>query len=146
MTPAEWNSGGSWGWLTPEMVADLGRLKTFIADIPLAQLNPEPLEIRSEGAEVRGWGVAGEEGGLIWVQDFSLQGRPLAEVRQMLTLRSGVQLEVRGLAAGTYTVHPFDTWGGTYLEASEVTCEASDLCRLPLPNFRSDLALEIKRK
>jgi hypothetical protein len=40
MTPAEWNSGGSWGRLSPEMKADLNRLASFVSELPLAQWNP----------------------------------------------------------------------------------------------------------
>ncbi|MBN2147725.1 MAG: DUF5060 domain-containing protein [Anaerolineales bacterium] len=146
MTPAEWNSSGGWGSMTSDMLADLARLKAFVAEIPLAQLNPAPLLVHSQNEAVRGWGVAGEQGGLFWVQDFSMQGRPLAEVRQSLTPRSGVMVELGGLPAGEYSIRPYDTWQGTYLDAFEIACDQDVLCLIPLPSFLSDMAFQITRK
>lgn len=146
MTPAEWNSGGSWGRLTPEMLADLQHLKTFVDEIPLAHLNPSPLSVKSLDSSVRGWGVAGDLGGLLWVQDFSLQGKPVKEVREQMVTRSGVIIEMDVHSAGTYVVRFYDTWQGVYLAPREIWCDTGKTCILALPDFRSDLAAEIKRK
>ncbi|HSN78611.1 MAG TPA: glycosyl hydrolase family 18 protein [Anaerolineae bacterium] len=144
MTPAEWNSGGSWGRLTPEMKADLARLAAFVADIPLAHWNPQPLSLSSSDRAVRGWGVAGEEGGLLWVQDASLEGQPIAELRADETVRSGVQIAVDGMAAGVYAVRPYDTWQGVYLEPLSLTCTAGQPCLIDLPDFTADIALRLE--
>lgn len=146
MTPAEWNDRGSWTAMTPEMLDDLLRLKAFVADIPLARLNPDPLKVRSDDSAVRGWGVAGTQGGLLWVQDFSLQGTPLKEMRQQLTARSGVVIELSGLAAGNYSLQPYDPWQGVFGDAIEITCASETACAAALPEFWSDLALRIERK
>ena len=146
MTPAEWNSGGAWGRLTTEMKADLSRLAIFVHDLPLGQWNPSALTISSSDSQVRGWGVAGEAGGLFWVQDFSLEGRPVEDVRSSMTLRSGVQLEIQGLQAGAYTLEPFDTWQGTYLDSLDIDCTTDSACAIALPDFTSDMAFKIIRK
>lgn len=158
MTPAEWNSGGPWGEMTQEMNADLGRLAQFVADIPLVKWNPAPLGITSadpstrpdgqsgQAPQVRGWGVAGSAGGLFWVQDFALEGKTIDEVRKDETVHTGVQIEIEGLPAGTYTVTPYDTWQGKYGTAFQVTCEAGQACELTLPNFHADMAFKLEVK
>ncbi len=117
MTPAEWNSGGAWGEMTPALLEDIGRLARFVAGMPMAQWNPSPLKVSSSDPQVRGWGLAGRDGGLFWVQDFSLEGRTIEEVRSGQTIRKGVQVELQGMAGGAYTIRPYDTWQGTYLTA-----------------------------
>jgi hypothetical protein len=146
MTPAEWNSSGFWGRMTPEMNADIGRLAQFAAELPLAQWNPAALEVVSSDPDVRGWGVAGREGGLLWVQDFSLEGRAIAEVRTAETLRQNVVLEVQGMGEGAYTVRPYHTWQGTYLESFELDCAGGQACTLALPEFSRDMAFRLERK
>lgn len=145
MTPAEWNSGGSWGRPTPEMKADMARFIQFVEGIPLARLNPERLEVASSEAQVRGWGIAGAEGGLFWVQDFALQGQPISELRASETLRSGVQVELNGLLDGNYTVTPYDTWQGIFFEPIAVACQAGQPCLVSLPDFKMDMAFKIER-
>lgn len=146
MTPAEWNSGGAWGRMTPEMNADISRFAQFVQDLPLAEWNPSKLEITASDAEVRAWGLAGNEGGLFWVQDFSLEGQPIAEVRSAMTVRTVVQVEVVGLVSGAYVVQPFDTWQGVYLDQINVECADSEACTIPLPDFTSDMAFKIIRE
>lgn len=146
LTPAEWNSGGSWGRPTEEMYADMNRLARFVADTPLAHWNPVPLQIVSHDPKVRGWGVAGAAGGLFWVQDFSLEGKPLEEVRQGLHVRQGVEIEIRGLVGDAYLVYPYDTWQGVYLNTLEVSCVENQPCLLTLPDFTADMAFRLERK
>lgn len=145
LTPAEWNDRGGWSAMTPEMNADMVRIARFVAEIPLARLNPEPLTIYSLDPSVRGWGMAGEAGGLIWVQDFSLEGKTAKEVREDATTRSGVQLEVTGLTSGTYSITPYDTWQSIWLDAFLVDCDEG-ACIIPLPDFWHDLALKLSRE
>jgi hypothetical protein len=145
MTPAEWN-GGAWGEMTPEMQADTAHLAQFVSDIPLAEWNPAPLQFASGDPQVRGWGVAGSKGGLFWVQDFSLEGKSIDEVRKGQAVRKGAVVEISGLAGGTYTVHPYDTWKGQYLTAINVTCSAGSPCTIALPDFTADMAFRIERK
>ena len=146
MTPAEWNSGGAWGRMTPEMSADVSRLAVFVQDLPLAEWNPSKLDINLSDAEVRAWGLAGDGGGLFWVQDFSLEGRSIEEMRTAMPDRSGIQVEVIGLAAGSYTVQPYDTWQGIYLDDLDVECGKGEPCVISLPDFTSDMAFKIIRE
>jgi hypothetical protein len=146
MTPAEWNSGGAWSEMTPAMLADLGRLAQFVSGMPLAQWNPSPLGIDGIDLPIRGWGVAGRDGGLFWVQDFALEGTPIDSVRALQAVSKGVTIQINGLAGGTYTITPYDTWQGIYLEALEASCEDGQSCMLSLPDFTADMAFKIERK
>lgn len=144
-TPAEWNSG-SWGEMTPAMLADTARLAKFLTDIPLVKWNPSALEISSADQKIRGWGVAGEPGGLIWIQDYTMEGSAIEEVRGYSAVRGGVTLEIAGLAAGGYIVTPFDTWTGEFLAPLEITCNGGGSCVVPLPDFQFDMAFRLVRK
>jgi hypothetical protein len=146
MTPAEWNSGGSWSRLTPEMKADLSRLAEFTKDMPLAKWNPQALQISSSDMVVRGWGVPGNDGGLLWIQDFSAEEKTIEEVRSSINARTNVQIELTGLAEGNYSIQPFDTWQGVFLETFDMNCKANEVCIFIVPNFTSDMAFKIIRK
>lgn len=145
MTPAEWNSGGVWERMTPEMLADLARLGDFVDGLPLAAWNPQALEIRSSDTAVRGWGIAGEAGGLFWIQDFALEGQSIEAVRADDTIRQGVQLELVGLAAGSYTIHPYDSWQGVWGQPLTAVCSAEQACLVDAPDFQADIAFKIER-
>ncbi|MBK9926985.1 MAG: DUF5060 domain-containing protein [Anaerolineales bacterium] len=145
MTPAEWNSGGSWAEMTPEMYADISRLSQFVGDVPLAKWDPSALPITSSDEQVRAWGFAGNGGGLIWVQDFSLEGKPIDEVRTNMPLRSNVELTLSGLPVGSYTIQPYNTWTGEYLDTVAVECSNTE-CAIAVPEFKADIALKIIRK
>jgi hypothetical protein len=145
MTPAEWNSGGSWGRMTPEMNTDISRLAQFVKDMPLARWDPSALQIIASDEQVRGWGFAGNGGGMFWVQDFSLESRPIDEVRSLMPLRSEVQVELQGIASSLYTITPYDTWRGVDLDSFDVEC-TDNSCVVVLPDFTSDMAFKIIRK
>ncbi len=144
MAPATWNFSST--SLMPQISADNARLANFVIGMPLAQWNPSPLQIVSRDPQVRGWGVAGKDGGLFWVQDFSLQGKTIEEVRNGQTIRKGVQVDLFGMAGGIYTITPYDTWQGTYLGTLSVICTESQLCTITLPDFKADMAFKIERK
>ncbi len=146
MTPAEWNSGGTWGRMTPEMIADLQRLQFFVSEIPLAEWNPSQLEITSSDPQVRGWGIAGNDGGLFWVQDISMEGKPVPDVRDYQTIKSGVMLELTGLPPGKYGIMPYDTWQGGFLGGFSIQCSEVQTCIVPLPDFKHDMAFKIFRE
>ncbi|MBE2221263.1 MAG: DUF5060 domain-containing protein [Anaerolineae bacterium] len=145
MTPAEWNSGGSWMRMSDEMLADLARLGQFVVDMPLAEINPSALQIESSDTAVRGWGLAGETGGLIWLQDFALEGQPVAAIRADESVRQGVELTVNGLPGGSYNIRPYNTWQGDYVDAYPITCEAQQPCVIGVPAFHADIALKIEQ-
>jgi hypothetical protein len=104
------------------------------------------LRITSSDPQVRGWGVAGQAGGLFWVQDFAMAGEPIQEVRQQDALRTGVQVEIEGLAGGDYTVTPYDPYQGVYLPSSEVSCLDGMPCVVVLPDFKADMAFKLVHK
>jgi hypothetical protein len=146
MTPAQWNFLNNYSALLPEISADNGRLSQFVSGLPLAQWNPAPMQITSRDPQVRGWGVAGKDGGLLWMQDFALEGKSIDEVRSSQTVRKGVQVDLQGLASGTFTITPYDTWQGTYLTGLTANCTYGQPCTIPLPNFKADMAFKIERK
>lgn len=143
MTPTEWNDGFAFDQFTDEMAADMSRLAAFVEGIPLVTLGPVPLQIVSREPEVRGWGVAGDSGGLLWVQDFALEGSTMDEIRADQTVRSGVEVELASLASGTWVVTPYDTRQGTWQEPFTVDCNQP--CILQLPDFHADMAFKLER-
>ena len=143
MTPAEWNGGGFWGRMTPEMNADMVRLAEFVADMPLAAWDPAALQLSFNDDALHGWGIAGAMGGLFWVQDYSMAGQDISDVRAADLTHSDAVVEISGLTAGDYTVQPFDTWQGGFLDTIDLTCETGQPCTLTLPEFTADMAFKI---
>jgi hypothetical protein len=78
------------------------------------------------------------------VQDFALEGQSIEVVRESETVRMGVELMVAGLANGRYTIIPYHTWQGAFLEPFDVDCTGST-CTIPLPEFQADMAFKITR-
>jgi hypothetical protein len=146
MTPAEWNSGGAWMRMTPEMYADNRRLGRFVEELPLAKWNPNPLRIESNHLLVRGWGIAGIEGGLFWVQETSMEGKSIEDIRAENTSLEDVLIYIDGLASGSYVITPYDTWQGVYLTPIEIQCHEDQPCPISLPVFEDDMAFKINRK
>ena len=142
MTPAEWNSYGIWGQMTPEMYGVMTRLSGFVQDIPLAIWDPAKLEINGLDPIIRGWGLGAAEGGLLWVQDFSLEGETLKVVRDSQVEQTAIQMQISGLETGRYIFTPYDTWNGDFLSPFEVDCQAAQPCELTLPAFTADLAVK----
>jgi hypothetical protein len=146
MTPAAWNFNNSFADLMPYMSADNSRLAQFVTGLPLAQWNPSPLQISSSDPQVRGWGMAGKDGGLFWVQDFTMEGKTIEDVRAYQAVKTGVQVKITGLTGGAYAITPLNTWQGTFLDTFEVNCTDGQPCMIALPDFKDDMAYIIKRK
>jgi len=148
ITPMEWNDSSQWGRMTPELYAQMAHLANFVADLPLAKLNPALLEL-DPAAESKGtsaWGIGGKDWGILWVQDITGAGYPIETVRKFIaTPVSGVTVQVKGLQPGTYLVKPYDTWQGVYLPSFEVTSDGDNLL-VKLPDFKGDLALKLEKK
>ncbi|MEX1124738.1 MAG: DUF5060 domain-containing protein [Acidimicrobiia bacterium] len=145
MTPIEWNDGNAYGQFDDRMAADMARFATFIEEVPLVTYDPESVTVTSSDPEVRGWAVAGEAGGVLWVQDFALEGTSMDDIRADQTVRSGVSVTLDTLAGGTWTVSPYDTWAGVWLEPLTVDCPGDQPCGLTLPDFSRDLAFKLER-
>ena len=141
-TPIEWNDGTGYGSFDDEMAADMARFVDFVDTLPLVRLNPEVVTVSTSDESIRGWGVAGRAGGVVWVQDFALQGAELETIMSDETVRSGVAVTLDGELFGDYLVRPYNTWTGQWLEPIEMSCTTD--CRLTLPDFVSDLALRIE--
>lgn len=144
LTPTEWNDQSAFGTFDEPMQEDMRRFSDFIEDVPLVVYDPEPIDIASSDPEVRGWGLAGERGGLVWVQDFALETASMEEIRADETVRSNVTITIDALSTGTWTVTPYDTWTGAWLEPVVVECPGGP-CDVVLPAFHSDLALHLER-
>ena len=144
LTPTEWNDKRAFGTFDEAMQRDMRRFADFVETVPLVAYGPERVEVASSDPEVRGWGLAGERGGILWVQDFALDDATMAEIRADETVRSGVIVTVDSLSAGTWTVTPFDTWTGDWLDALVVACPGGT-CHISLPDFHADMALHLER-
>jgi hypothetical protein len=106
VTPMEWNDSGTWGRMTEEMYAHVSYLAAFVADLPLAHLDPAPLELETSDQALQAWGLGGSDWGLLWVQDVSMAGAAAAEMREGVVVRSGAAVTVEGLEPGTYGLRP----------------------------------------
>ena len=135
ITPMEWNDSSAWGRMDGGMYEQMAHLATFVADLPLAHLDPAPLEVAANVEELRAWGLVGEGTSFLWVQDTA-PGET----------RAGVAVTVEGLSPGVYTVRPFDTWQGVYLAESRATADESGRLILALPPFSRDVAVRLERQ
>ena len=68
-----------------------------------------------------------------------------AIIRANETVRQDVELTITGMAGGSYTIQPFDTWQDTYFDAFSVECEEAQPCGISVPAFQADIALKIKQ-
>jgi hypothetical protein len=136
-TPMEWNDSGTWGRMDDEMYEHMAYLATFVADLPLAHLDPVPLEVVADDERLQAWGLVGEGGGMgfFWLQDTAPGDT-----------RTDVAVTVTGLAPGVYAVRPFDTWQGVYLGESRAIADQSGRLMVALPSFSSDLAVRLERQ
>jgi hypothetical protein len=145
LTPAEWNDFDTWGVMTTEMKNHMRFLSEFVSTTPLAKWAPKPLAITSSASNIRAWGVAGDIGGLVWVQDAALSGLDIDDIRQQITQVTGVSVNLIGLVSGRYQISPYDTWQGQFGESFEVDCNGGIevQCNIPLPSFTHDMAFRI---
>jgi hypothetical protein len=144
MTPTEWNDLNAFGTFDEEMRADMRRFADFVDVVPLVAYRPERIVVAASHPEVRGWGLAGDRGGLVWVQDHELDEAGIEEIEADDTVRAGVTVTLDPLSNGEWTVDPYDPWSGSWLEPVTVDCPGG-VCEVELPSFHSDLALHIHR-
>lgn len=140
ITPMEWNDSGTWGRMDDEMLDHMAHLATFVADLPLARLKPTPLDVKVIGKGVDAWGLLSEDGGVgfFWVQDVE-------QVSTSASQQVGVRVVVEGLAAGGYSVRPYDTWQGVYLAETRGDVDESGQLTIGLPPFSGDIAVRIDK-
>jgi hypothetical protein len=145
MTPTEWNDMNAFGVFDDEMKADMRRFADFVDQVPLAAYDPDQIVVTAGDPQVRGWGLAGETGGLLWVQDFALEQATIEDIRADDTVRGGVVATVDGLEPGSWIALPYDPWEGAWLDQVAVECTDGP-CDIPLPAFHSDLAVHLTKR
>lgn len=145
LTPAEWNDFDTWGVMTTDMKNHMRFLSEFVATTPLASWDPAPLNIKSSNTDISGWGIAGAMGGLVWIQDTSLAGLDIEDIRQQTSEKNNVSINLIGLASARYQISPYDTWQGQFGESFEINCNGGieAECTIPLPSFTHDMAFRI---
>jgi hypothetical protein len=118
------------------MYAHMSHLATFVADLPLAHLNPIPLEVTTDEEELLAWGLASEdeEAAFFWMQDVT-PGETWTDVI----------VTIEGLSPGVYTVRPFDTWQGVYLDERQATADEAGRLAVTLPSFNRDIAVRLEQ-
>lgn len=146
-TPIEWNDGYDYGRFTDDQAADMARFVAFAERIPMVRLDPEQLTVTPSDPSASAWGVGSDRGGVVWIQDTTGAARTETDVEDLDAMRTrppmtGVSISIDGLPDGNYTATPYQTWIGDRLAPIPFSCEG-DECRLSLPDFRFDLALEL---
>lgn len=144
MTPTEWNDLNEFGRFDDAMREDMARFAVFTDELPLAAIDPETVDVASSDPDVRGWALAGETGGVVWLQDFALEEATIEEIRADETVRANVVVTLSDLDAGTWEIRPYDTWTGEWLESSVVECPGGS-CEVIVPDFHRDIALLLER-
>lgn len=142
MTPAEWNDFSDWGNITSSMTTTLQHFSTFVERLSLAKWAPSPLTI-TVPTEMKAWGIASEQGGMIWLQDIQLRGESITQIRSQRQPTSPINIEINNLKAGDYQITPYRTQEGEFLTAFTVSCQAASPCVIAIPSFVNDIALLI---
>ncbi len=142
MTPIEWNDGNAYNSFDEAMADDMRRFAAFVDEVPLVEMNPEAVDVATADPDTRAWGVVGQGGGVVWIQDASLEGESLDVQREGRTV-TGDFLSIALPHDGPWIVRPYDTWTGEWLADATYTCGASEGCVIPLPDYHRDIALAI---
>lgn len=143
MTPIEWNDNSAYGAFDQPMIEDMRRFSDFIEEVPLVTYDPVAVGVTTSDPLLRGWGVIGDKGGVVWIQDAELQGQPL-DVQTAGRRVTNVTLTVEGMAEGSWIVRPYNTWTGEWLDTIGAVC-GSEPCEILLPDFNKDIALAFTR-
>ena len=128
IAPLDWNDGGDWGDLTPEMYDHQQYLADFVFGLPLDRLALNPLSMVLD-PEFQAWGMAGGERGYCWIQDTS-PGE----------MNTGASLTLSGLAVGQWSFDWYDPWTGTFLPDRAVETVLDGSAATVIPDFTNDLA------
>ena len=131
ITPLDWNDGGGWEDLTPEMYDHGGYLVGFASGIPFDQLGLSPVTL-SIGSEFKAWGMKGSNLGYLWVQDTSP-----GEVN------TGVSLTITGLTDGLWELRWYNTWTGSYDTGIIEDTSSGSSMTTTVPDFTNDIACKL---
>jgi hypothetical protein len=134
ITPLRWADRGAWGRTRDTVMAQLGHLGKFVADIPFPSLDLKPAKLRVEGMSLTARGLSSGDYAIAWVQD-----------RKPGETRTGVSLTISDLDDGSYTIEPFDTWAGQALAEQTVQSVNGELT-IAVPEFSNDIALKIIKR
>jgi len=145
LTPMDWNDGGTWGSMTPEMFEQVHFFADFVEDLELVKLNTTILNITTSSNELQVWGIGGSDWAIIWLQDISQINRDISEIRESIITNSGEKVDVDGLMNGEYVIQSYNTWSGTYLREYRSNVDTGQLS-VVLPDFERDLVLMIIRE
>ncbi len=143
MTPIEWNDNSAYNSFDEPMIEDMRRFADFVETVQLTAYDPVAVDVTTSDDAVRGWGVVGDRGGVVWIQDAFFEGASL-ELQRVGRQVEGITVTVAGVPDGQWMVSPYNTWTGEWLETVEVTC-VSGSCAIPLPTFNKDIALALGR-
>lgn len=146
VTPMEWNDSSQWSTMSEAMLADIGRVASFVKDLPLARANPLPVSVRlaARDAKLMGQAIAAKDLAVAWVQDVSSAGAPIDAVRASVTEIENVSVTIPGLGEGQVRVRIYDPWQGVYLSDAVQTVTADGLV-VALPAFTRDLVVRVER-
>ncbi len=133
IAPLDWNDGGDWGDLTPEMYDQQQNLADFVFGLPMARLSLSPLSL-SIDAEFNAWGMAGDRVGYFWIQDAS-PGE----------INAGATLTVSGLTGGQWSFAWYDTWSGEFLPDRAMEAAVGGSIATIVPDFTDDIACRFHR-
>lgn len=147
LTPAEWNDFFDWDIMTTAMKNHMRYLNVFVENIPLAQWDPSPIRINDNNNTTQSWGILGNQGGIIWVQDRLVEGLDINDIREQRTIRNSISLFLPDVNVGQYNVSPFNTWNGQFENSFIIDCNTASIegCEIALPNFTSDIAIRLDK-
>ena len=131
IAPLDWNDGGDWGDLTPEMYDHGKYLADFVFGLPFDQLGLEACSL-SMAEEFEAWGMLGDELGFLWIQDTSP-----GEVN------SGATIGLSGLSLGQWSFDWYDTWTGKCLPEQMVESPSDGFITVTIPDFTNDIACRL---
>jgi hypothetical protein len=133
VAPLDWNDGGDWGDLTPEMYDHQHYLADFVFGMPLDRMRLSPLSLATD-AEFDAWGMAGDQAGHLWIQDVS-PGE----------INAGTEATLSGLTAGWWSFDWYDTWAGEFLPHRAVERAVEGSITTVAPDFTDDIACRFYR-
>jgi|GEM_PF-7075449 len=133
VTPLDWNDGGSWGDLSPEMFDHFLIFSEFVEDVPFCHLDLDEAAVSVSGSWLNCWGIADSTFGMGWIQDIT----PGEWV-------SGRTFTAAGLVDGEYAIEWWNTWNGSIVGRDTVAA-ASGTFETSVPDFLKDVACKFSR-
>lgn len=127
MTPLDWNDGGAWGDMTPDMFASMAVLAEFVEGLPFGIHPLTPVSVSTDGCDA--WGMADGNMAFGWI--LAPNANPV----------TGESLTINGLADGDYTLQWWDPWTGAIQE--QPASVFGGTLSASVPNFSKDCAFKL---